>query len=333
MGPRPDLYPFPTGWYVFGTSEEVQPGRLIGRPFMGQEVVVFRAKNGQAYAVEAYCPHLGANFSYGGKVEGELLQCPFHGFQFNGGGECTRTGYRTEVPPKAKLRTYPLCEQNGFVLIYHDMHAREPAWQVPAVETQGWTRLICRAFVLRDHPQETTENSVDLGHFGFVHGYQNARTLKEFQADGPYLSTQYAVSRPLELLGMRVSQYDFEFETEIYGLGYSLVHVRVPRFQVSARLWVLPTAIDEERLTLRLALRMKKWEGAAGQMLSPVVARMIMNGFVHDAQQDFPIWENKRFNPLPALARGDGPIGKYRQWAKQFYDGKALEAKQPSQDV
>jgi hypothetical protein len=123
----------------------------------------------------------------------------------------------------------------------------------------------------------------------------------------------------IRLFGLVLSKFEFEFETEIYGLGYSVVNVSVPRFHVTARMWVLPTALDEERLVLRLALRLKKWKTGAGSLLSTVIAYMIMSGFVHDARQDFPIWENKRYMPVPALARGDGPVGKYRQWAKQFY--------------
>jgi len=53
------------------------------------------------------------------------------------------------------------------------------------------------------------------------------------------------------------------------------------------------------------------------------MARLIMNGFVHDTKQDFPIWENKLYTSPPALARGDGPIGKYRLWARQFYSEQA----------
>jgi nitrite reductase/ring-hydroxylating ferredoxin subunit len=319
MGLRPDLYPYPNGWYVIGLSRELRPRRLLARKFMGQEIVIFRTASGTAHAVEAYCPHLGAHFGYGGRVEGEALHCPFHGFEFNGSGECLKTGYGSEVPPKARLRVFPLCEQNDLLLVYHDAQGRGPTWEVPSVDTAGWTKLLYRSFPLRDHPQETTENSVDLGHFSFVHGYRSPRTLKEFTAQGPYLSTKYAVTRVFRLAGLDISEYEFEFETEIHGLGYSLVHVSVPRFAVQALLWVLPTAVDEENLVLRLGLRMKKWKPGPGSLLSPIVARMIMNGFVHDAQQDFPIWENKRYNVLPALARGDGPIGKYRQWAKQFY--------------
>ncbi len=36
--------------------------------------------------------------------------------------------------------------------------------------------------------------------------------------------------------------------------------------------------------------------------------------------QDIPVWEHKRSRANPLLCAGDGPIGRYRKWAKQFYD-------------
>lgn len=319
MGPRPDLSPFPNGWFVFGLSEELKPGSVLSRTFLGQEVTVFRTRSGQAYAVDSYCPHLGAHFGHGATVHGDVLQCPFHGFQFNGEGACIRTGYDSPVPPKAKLRTWHLREVDGFLAIYHHLNHEAPAWEVPISVTEGWTPLILRSFILHDHPQETTENSVDVGHFAYVHGYRSPRTMTEFDAHGEHLTTAFAARRALRMFGFEITDYEFQFETQIYGLGYSTVNIRVPIFRVIARLWVLPTPIDADRLTLRLALRMKKWDSLPGALLSPIVARAILNGFVHDASQDFPIWEHKRYTANPALAKGDGPIGKYRQWAKQFY--------------
>jgi hypothetical protein len=35
--------------------------------------------------------------------------------------------------------------------------------------------------------------------------------------------------------------------------------------------------------------------------------------------EDTPIWENKAFLPVPALADADGPILKFRKWYSQFY--------------
>ena len=92
MNSRTDLPPFPDGWYVFAISDELAPGKLLARRFMGQEVTVFRTESGKVHAVDSYCPHMGAHFGHGGKVKGEVLQCPFHGFQFNGAGACLPGG-------------------------------------------------------------------------------------------------------------------------------------------------------------------------------------------------------------------------------------------------
>ena len=45
-------------------------------------------------------------------------------------------------------------------------------------------------------------------------------------------------------------------------------------------------------------------------------------------EQDIPIWENKIYVHPPVLVDGDGPIGLFRRWAKQFYAG-APEASAP----
>ena len=41
-------------------------------------------------------------------------------------------------------------------------------------------------------------------------------------------------------------------------------------------------------------------------------------------EQDIPIWENKVYLSRPVLCDGDGPIGVFRRWAKQFYSADQL---------
>ena len=312
------LPPYPTGWYAFGLASELAPGTVLSRPFMGDELVVYRTRSGIVRAVPPHCPHLGAHLGRGGRVDGELLVCPFHGFAYDDSGACVRTGYGTRPPVKARLAQRVVRETNGLLLVWHGAEA--PSWTVPELERDGWTALRCRRYVLRDHPQETTENSVDLGHFAVVHGYRNVRMLGDAVTDGAYLSTAFAVEQPLPLPSSRWS-LAFEFETEIFGLGYSLVNVRVPRFNLDARLWVLPTPIDEARLTLRLAasVRAQTRRVPASRAVDAVLTQLVLFGLARGAQQDFPIWENKRYVERPALAEGDGPIGVYRRWARQFY--------------
>jgi nitrite reductase/ring-hydroxylating ferredoxin subunit len=321
------LPPYPTGWYAVALSSEVPPGAVLNRPFMGGGLVVYRTRSGAVRAVDPYCPHLGAHLGHGGRVDGELLVCPFHSFAYDASGVCVRTGYGTRPPARARLVQRQVREGNGLLLAWHG--AESPAWTVPDLDRDGWTASRCRRFVLRDHPQETTENSVDLGHFAIVHGYRNVRMLREPVMDGPYLSTAYGVELAFPWTRRTLT---FTFETEIYGLGYSQVNVRVPRFDLDARLWVLPTPIDEQRLTLCLAasVRVEPRRLPAHPAVDAALTDLVLQGFARGARQDFPIWENKRYLERPALAAGDGPIGLYRRWARQFYSESAGAEEAPT---
>ena len=73
-------------------------------------------------------------------------------------------------------------------------------------------------------------------------------------------------------------------------------------------------------------------ELAAGSVRSRpfMTARLVLFGLARGAQQDFRIWGNKRYLEQPALAAGDGPIGIYRRWARQFYEEPAGTVELPA---
>lgn len=321
------LDPYPSGWYAACFSAELPPGAVRSLRFMGKELVLFRTRGGLACALDAYCPHLGAHLGRGGTVEGEELRCPFHGFRFDGAGSCVATGYGSKPPPAAHLRSWPVRETNAIVLLYHSQDAGPPTWEVPALENSGWSQPVFRRFELSAHPQQTTENSVDLGHFEIVHGYESVRLVRDVVVDGPYLSTRYLARRPAPLLGRRW-MLEFEFETHIHGLGYSLVDLHVRNLEIRARIWVLPTPIDADRMALRLAASGDGTSGATVAWLRAVpprlrgylIARGLLEALAYDAGQDFEIWRNGAYVHPPALAQGDGPIGRYRSWAARFYE-------------
>jgi phenylpropionate dioxygenase-like ring-hydroxylating dioxygenase large terminal subunit len=322
------LPPYPNGWYALALSREVPRGAVRPLTFMGKDAVLFRTASGQVGAVDAYCPHLGAHLGYGGTVEGESIRCPFHGFCYDTRGTCTHIPYGTKAPPLARLGTLHAREVHGVIIAYHDAEGREPEWHVPDLDTRGWSEPLVKAWKLRGHPQETTENSVDLGHFSQIHRYTNVEVLSEPEIDGPYLRASYAMTRPAGRFGSPVRT---EFVAHVRGLGYSFVEIRVPQYELQARLFVLATPVSERQITLRVAVSLHRDTKPARihPLLAPVpralvnriIARQTFNGVVHDVEQDLPIWQHKRYVQPPILAAGDGPVGKYRQWAKQFYRG------------
>ena len=62
--------------------------------FLGKAFAVFRDEEGIAHLLDAYCPHMGANLGAGGQVKGSCLECPFHGWRFDGNsGKCVSIPY------------------------------------------------------------------------------------------------------------------------------------------------------------------------------------------------------------------------------------------------
>ncbi len=339
------LPPYPNGWYALGFSDELPRGGVLTRPLAGQDVVLFRTASGQVCAIDPFCPHLGAHLGHGGKVIGETINCPFHDFRFDTEGVCIATGYGTKPPPKARLRTWHVRENHGILLVYFDAGHNAPAWEVPQLDPTGWTLpLARRQWRLRSHPQETSENSVDIGHLRAVHGYHGVEMRSELRTEGTALHARYAMQRPLKLLGRTLMLTRTEFNVHVYGLGFSFVEVTVQDYGIHARLFVLSTPVDAQHVHLRVATSAQKVTDPAQvhaalryappTLVNAALSRGVLFGLAHDVGQDFAIWENKVYLSPPALAEGDGPVGRYRQWARQFYSAPAgvLHGQQPATD-
>jgi len=323
------LFPFPNGWYVIEQSEKLKKGQILTKKFAGEDIVIFRLENGQACASTAYCPHLGAHFGFGGKIVENTIKCPFHDFEFNQLGVCTKTSYGTKPPVKAKLFMYELREKNGLLLIWFDEKGNKPNWEIPSFESKGWSNLMTVDWKLRSHPQETTENSVDIGHFASVHGYKQVEVIDEATIDGPILHAKYAMHRKAGFLGKSNEHIRVEFYAEAHGLGYSIVEAHIPKFDITTRHLVLPTPIEGNFINLKIGMMVKDIQHpekinallklVPRKLIQNIILRTAFKGYQFDVSQDFKIWENKIYITPPALAKGDGPVGLYRKWAKQFY--------------
>ena len=55
-------------------------------------------------------------------------------------------------------------------------------------------------------------------------------------------------------------------------------------------------------------------------MTDGLIARALLRVYRSELEQDFAIWTHKRYVDLPVLASGDGPVGLYRRWVRQFYE-------------
>jgi nitrite reductase/ring-hydroxylating ferredoxin subunit len=328
-----------TGWFCIGLDAELPPGAVRSLRRFGRDLVLFRLDDGTPSLLPAFCPHMGGHLG-AGCVEDGALRCPFHRFRFGADGACKGFGhgYSGEPGDKLRLRPLPLQVRDGFLLAWNDAHGRAPFIELPTRDSVGFSPIVSRSWTVRTHPQETGEGSVDLGHLSAVHLYDDVEEIKPILFDGPYLRAAYRAIRRVAP-GMRGQTMTIEFRPALHGLGFSTVDVDVPDRGLHQRMWVLATPIDQESSDYRVAFSMRAPEDpkliSVGLALLPrfvartLIADMTWKAFVHDVELDFPIWENKAYVHPPRLARGDGPIARFRQWATQFYPVAAASATSP----
>src|SRR5471032_2315518 len=92
MASRRFPFPIPFGWYQVAFPSDLAPGEVTAAEYWDRELVLWRDTAGTFHLQDAFCPHLGAHLAYGGRVDGDLLTCPFHGWKFDGRSEERRVG-------------------------------------------------------------------------------------------------------------------------------------------------------------------------------------------------------------------------------------------------
>lgn len=326
------LPPFPEGWYLVTTRETLLREKLIEKTWMGEDIVAWCDEEGRVCVAEAVCPHLGSDLgpAVGGKVCDGRLICPFHGFAFDTTGQCVATP-NAPAPKAARLTVYETREIFGLVFAWYGYGGRPPHWRLPEEPPAGaeWGEVGTRSLRFRSHPQETAENSVDIGHLRYVHGYDNVNPVGSVTVDGAYLRSCFDFRRVRRILGVKDLVYEVSAVTHIHGLGYSFVEVHEKTIDMHARLWVLPTPIDGEYIDLVLASQLREIRKPrrfiTGLGFLPMKLRnRLMNQILlsqqkGDVLQDVVIWERKQFRTPPRLCKADGPIGLYRRYCRQFY--------------
>src|SRR5882724_9805794 len=105
-------YPF-NCWWVAATAGEVTR-KPVCRWLLEQRVVLFRTEDGAIAALEDRCAHRWAPLS-DGKLIGDEIACPYHGFRYNTRGACTHVPTQSQVPPRLQVRSYPVREYGTFV--------------------------------------------------------------------------------------------------------------------------------------------------------------------------------------------------------------------------
>lgn len=160
-------------WHVVGYSsdfvaEKIQPVRLLERDLIG-----WRSADGEIHVWEDLCIHRGARLSKGW-IKNDRVVCPYHGWEYDGGGRCTLMPAAPDEAPMKKARAFPYqaIERYGFVWVCLGEPTRDipvfPQWDDPS-----FMKVHSGPYKYAANGFRSIENFIDASHFPFVHAGLN----------------------------------------------------------------------------------------------------------------------------------------------------------------
>jgi nitrite reductase/ring-hydroxylating ferredoxin subunit len=114
--------PTPVPWTPVLLSRELRRTQRRRVSVQGRRFAIFRTGSGGVGALPDQCPHRRAPLSEG-RVSGEHLVCPYHGWRFATDGAVTRAGAPSETHCTSVLRCR---EADGLIWIADSLGAAEP---------------------------------------------------------------------------------------------------------------------------------------------------------------------------------------------------------------
>lgn len=159
-------------WYVAAYGSEVRR-ELFTRTVCGESILFWRTEAGEVTAMADRCVHRRFPLSEApSRLVGDTVVCGYHGFTYGADGVCTKVPGQSRVPRAARVRRYPVKEQDSFVWVWigdtdtadEALIPRAPWLDSPDYTVvRGMEPLAARYGLLVD-------NLLDLSHETYLHG-------------------------------------------------------------------------------------------------------------------------------------------------------------------
>lgn len=328
-------------WYAASKADALKDSPIKVK-MLGQNFVLFRDAAGKAHCLSNVCSHRGGSLA-GGRIRDGHVECPYHGWQFNGAGACVKIPSLgpedgvNKIPPRTKIDSYPVEEKYGLIFVFlGDLPAEErppvmdiPEWGPEGVK-EGWRATVQQPGIWNIDYKRSIENSIDPAHNEYVHdthGFSGANDdyrvhdldLKETPWGVGFFNKMY--SPPLAEAKMRNASGRTEAAFIEAGTGHhgpSMVWTYIhPSPVAMMHQYLFETPIDEGHTQLFL-VTMRNF------LTTDADDQRIMERNLYVAAQDRKILEDvepvctPRNKTHEVFMPADVPISRYRDFCKQW---------------
>lgn len=197
-------------WYIAAPGRELG-GKPIARLVECEPLVLFRDAVGQPHALIDRCAHRGMALSRGRAV-GDCIECPYHGWQYDGEGVLRTVPALCENEPLPQSKTmfsFPVAESDGHLWVWLGQdQATGPPFHFPHCGEPGWTTFFMH--IRFEAPVEAClENFLDVPHTLLVHpglfrGKEQRPTRARVRRFRDGVDAEFLDEQPLKGIGPRL---------------------------------------------------------------------------------------------------------------------------------
>ncbi len=194
-------------WQPVYRAQDLAPGQAVPIRIMSEDFTLYRGEGGISHLVAFRCAHRGTQLSVGW-VEEDCIRCFFHGWKYDGSGQCVeQPGGDESYAKKVRIRSYPTKEYLGLIFAYFGEGDPSPLQRYPEFEgpgildVQSTDMWPCNYF-------NRLDNAGDPVHVPFVHRESRGRVkiqppIPELLADETEYGIKYSREYPGGKSGVR----------------------------------------------------------------------------------------------------------------------------------
>ena len=156
-------------WHPVFIARDLVPRGVKPIRILGEDLTLYRGVSGAAHIVARRCPHRGVHLSLG-FVEGELIQCAYHGWQFDADGHCV--AQPAEPRPfchRINIKAYPTKEYLGLIFVYLGDGDPPPLPRLADYEDAELYDCQILGDIWPCSYLDLLENATDMAHTAFLH--------------------------------------------------------------------------------------------------------------------------------------------------------------------
>lgn len=267
-------------WYYGMPSRQLKKGSMKSYEIFGEPVVFFRKPDGSVSAIRDICPHRGIPLSYG-RVVGDQVECPYHGWKFRGDGVCTEIPSLCEGQDldctKIKVKSFPVQEKQGNIWIFIGDKNYDPAKAPPIPDLGFLSANHAPNFIeVTDFPchlDHAVIGLMDPAHGPFVHKSWFWRTEKSIhEKKKKFAPKGYGFQMVRHEPSKNSRAYKILGGAPTTEITFSLPSVRVEHVSVGKKSFVALTALTPVNDKLTRVTQLAYWDIGWLTLAKPLIA-------------------------------------------------------------